>query len=247
MTNVPNQAGLNRIDRTSIKDLALEQLKRYIMSGAVQPGQRLPSERDLAERLGVGRSSVREALKVLEAVGLIETRVGDGTYIVEQTGANIARVIGLSLATWGGAIVELLEARRIIEPAAAQFAATRATDADLTALGAALQAMEAADTFPTYLAADMQFHRLVAQATHNTLVARLIANLIDMLEETLRAAHGDELSTAAEGDGTHREVLAAIERHDGTGAADAMLRHLQFSTELWQAVVSLGTATADGE
>ncbi len=246
MRNVQSRDGLNRIDRTSIKDLALEQLQRYIMSGTVRPGQRLPSERDLAERLGVGRSSVREALKVLEAVGLIETRVGDGTYIVEQTGANIARMIGLSLAAWGGAIVELLEARQIIEPAAAHAAAAHATAEDLAALGEALQAMEAADTFATYLAADMHFHRLVALATHNVIVARLIANLIDMLEETLLAAHGDELSTAAEGNGTHREVLAAIKRRDGAGAADAMLGHLHFSTELWQAVVSLGTVGTDG-
>src|SRR4051794_24592471 len=146
---VPDARGLNRIKPpelntlkpAKIKDLALDQLKRFIVSGAVAPGQRLPPERELAEKLGVGRNSIREALKVLEAVGLIESRVGDGTFITAQTGASIGRTIGLSLAMWGGTIVEILDARRIIEVEAARTAAQQIQEQELAALLAELEQM----------------------------------------------------------------------------------------------------------
>lgn len=238
----------SRIERVSIKEQALRQLRRYIVSSGVQPGQKLPSERELAERLGIGRTSVREALKVLETIGLIESRVGDGTFITDQIGASIGRSIGLNLMTWGGAIVEILEARRMIETEAARTAAERATVEEQNALAVEIAHMQCATTFFEYLAADMQFHRLVAQASHNTVVARMVAGLVDILEEVLQEAHTDALAMTAEGNGTHQDVLTAIQRNDPDAAADAMRRHLRFSTELWQAVISLSAAsqTADG-
>lgn len=237
---------LARIDRASIKDLALDQLKRYIASGAVMAGQRLPSERELARQLGVGRNSVREALKVLEAVGIVESRIGEGTFITEQTGASIGRTIGLSLAAWGGTLVEILKARQMIETEAASVAAQQARSADIAALEGELLQMEAKaaeEAVYEYLAADMNFHRLVARATRNAIIAGIVANLIDTLEEVLREAHADQIMTVAEGTATHRDIYAAIARHDSTAASDAMRQHLQFSSELWAAVTSLGGAT----
>lgn len=232
---------LTPIARISVKEQVLQQLKQYIVSGGILPGEKLPSERDLAERLGIGRTSVREALKVLEAIGLVESRVGDGTFITSNVGASIGRTIGLSLMTWGGAIVEILEARRMIEGEAACVAAERATADDLTLMAAELQQMARATNFRAYLKADMQFHRAVGQATHNTIVSRIVNNLIDLLEEVLREAHGDELMTSAEGNSTHHAVFAAIQARDPAGAAAAMGQHLAFATELWQAIISLGT------
>ena len=232
---------LSRIDRASVKDLALEQLKRYIASGAVAAGQRLPSERELARRLGVGRNSVREALKVLEAVGIVESRIGEGTFITEQTGASIGRAIGLSLATWGGTLVEILKARQMVEVETAREAARHAGPADLAALEAELVRMEAAGAAVyDYLAADMHFHRLVATATHNSIVAGIVGNLIDTLEAVLREANADQITTVAEGGATHRDIHAAIERRTPDAAAEAMRRHLQFSTDFWAAITSLG-------
>jgi GntR family transcriptional repressor for pyruvate dehydrogenase complex len=238
------QAEFTPIQRVSVKQQVLQQLKQYIASGVVQPGQRLPSERELAERLGIGRTSVREALKVLEAIGLVESRVGDGTFITAQIGASIGRTIGLGLMTWGGTIVEIMEARRMIEGEAARTAAQRATPADQQAIADELLKMERAANFPEYLAADMNFHRLVGQATHNTIVAQIVVNLIDLLEQVLRDSGSSELMTQAEGDGTHRAVFQAIQRGDAAAAAAAMQEHIHFSLELWQAVISLGSATS---
>jgi GntR family transcriptional regulator, transcriptional repressor for pyruvate dehydrogenase complex len=240
---------LTRIHRPNIKDLALEQLKRYIASGHIKPGGRLPSERELAERLGVGRSSIREALKVLQAVGLVEARIGEGTFITTQMGASLGKTMGLNLAAWGGAIIEIMDARRMFEVEAARAAAIRATPADLQALEIEVQRMEAtAEKQPReYLAADMNFHRLVGQATQNALAAQIIINLIDMLEEVLLEIEDIPLYMIAERNATHREMLDALTQRNPEAAASAMHRHQQFAGELWQAVISLGMVASTRE
>ncbi len=233
----------NSLKPPNIKNLALDQIKQLIASGTVVPGQRLPPERELAERLGVGRNSVREALKILEAVGLVESRVGDGTFITAQTGASIGRTIGLSLAIWGGTIVEILDARRMIEVEATRAAAEKITAQELIDLEIELRQMESSgDQIDAYLTADMNFHRLIGQAAHNTIIAHIISDLIDLLEEVLREASAYQLPLQNEGTATHRAVFEAIAHHDGAAAAEAMRHHLDFSTELWQAVISLGVA-----
>jgi GntR family transcriptional repressor for pyruvate dehydrogenase complex len=188
---------------------------------------------------------VREALKVLEAIGIIESRIGEGTFLVEPSGASLAQTIGLSLATWGGAVIEIIGARQVIEVESARVGAQHATGEEFAALAAQLRRMEASkDNFPTYLAADMEFHRVVGRATHNAIVARITETLLDLLEQTLHEGHGDQIPMFAEGSATHTEVFHAIERRDPDAAADAMRRHLQFTAELWQTVVSLGAVPA---
>jgi GntR family transcriptional repressor for pyruvate dehydrogenase complex len=248
VTTAPNAKllGLSRIDRINIKDFALEQLKRYILSGITSPGERLPSERELAEYLGVGRNSVREALKILEAVGLVEARIGEGTFITAQVGASFGRTVGFSLALWGGAIMELLDARQAIEIEAARMAAERATEDDLQQLRYEVAHMEEAEAFQAYFISDMNFHRLVGKTTHNEVVSHIVTNLIDLLEEVLREAHTDQIMTNAEGQGTHRAVYEAIAHRDAAGAADRMRQHLKFAIELWQAVISLGATPQSG-
>jgi len=237
--------GLNRATRVNIKDFTLEELKRFILSGVIAPGGRLPSERELAEHLGVGRNSVREALKILEAVGLVEAHIGEGTFLTAQVGANFGRTIGYSLAVWGGAIVEILDARQAIEIEAARLAAERATAEDRQLLGTEVERMATASGFAAYLAADMHFHRLVGRATHNEIVSHIVSNLIDLLEEVLREARTEPLVTNAEGHGTHRAIYEAIVQQDAPRAAETMRQHLKFTIELWQAVISLGAQPAE--
>jgi GntR family transcriptional repressor for pyruvate dehydrogenase complex len=239
---VANPLSFTPIIRVNIKKQALEQLKQYIGSGTVQVGQRLPSERELAEQLGIARTSVREALKVLESIGLVESRIGDGTYITAQIGATIGRTVGLGLMSWGGTIMEVMQARAMIEGETARVAAEQATVDDLRGLADLLAQMENAATVHDYLAADMNFHRRIGQATQNTIVAYIINNLIDLLEEAMRESHGVDLPTMSEGNATHREIYVALQARNPVAANEAMRRHLQFSAEVWQAVIALGTA-----
>lgn len=233
---------LSRIDRSTVKDLALDQLKRYIASGAVVPGQRLPSERELAHRLGVGRNSVREALKVLGAVGLVEVRVGEGTFISEQTGSSIGRTIGLSLAAGGGALIEIIQARQMIEVEACAIAADKARPDDIDGLRTCLQSMERfarEGKVHDYLTADMGFHARIARATYNSIISVIITNLTDILAEVLRDAQAEQLEPMVESGASHREIFDAIVQRNPHLAADAMRRHLQFSAELWAAISTL--------
>ena len=243
----PSMSGLKTIEKASVKDQTLEQLKNYILSGAVPLGERLPSERALADVLGVGRYSVREALKVLEAVGLLESRVGEGTFLTTNTGASFGRILGLSLATWGGTIIELLDARKMIEVEAARAAAERATSGQITLIEVELTAMHAnMDQVRAYLKADMNFHRRIGEASQNAIISQFVNNLIDLLEEVLKETHSDSLPAQAEGGGTHQAIFAAIAQGDADTAGNLMRGHIQFTSEVWQTVISL-TAETDSK
>lgn len=241
----PSLTGLTTIVKASVKDQTLEQLKQYILSGGMRPGERLPSERALSEALGVGRYSVREALKVLEAVGLVESRVGEGTFLTANTGASFGRILGLSLATWGGTIMEILEARVMIEAESARAAAQHANPEQLSRIEHELRRMQAnMHCAPTYLAADMNFHRRIGQASQNAIISQFVCNLIDLLEAALRETHSDSLPAQAEGGSTHQAIYTAIARGDFRAASDLMRQHIQFSSEVWQTVISL---TSEGQ
>lgn len=240
----PSLTGLKTIAKASVRDQTLEQLKNYILSGVVRLGERLPSERALADALGVGRYSVREALKVLEAVGLVESRVGEGTFLTTNTGVSFGRILGLSFATWGGTIMELLDARKMIEVEAARAAAERATRAEIGLIETELETMQAnVDSVQAYLKADFNFHRRIGEASHNAIISQFVSNLIDLLEEVLRESHSDSLPAQAEGGGTHQAIYDAIAKGDAEAAGDLMRDHIQFSSEVWQTVITLTAET----
>ena len=240
----PSMSGLKTIEKASVKDQTLEQLKNYILSGAVRLGERLPSERALADALGVGRYSVREALKVLEAVGLVESRIGEGTFLTTNTGASFGRILGLSLATWGGTIIEILDARQMIEVEAARAAAARGTAAQIKLIADEVSAMHAnMDNVGAYLEADMNFHRRIGDASQNAIIGQFVSNLIDILEEVMQESHSDSLPALAEGSGTHQAIYRAIASGDADAAGALMREHIQFSSEVWQTVISLTAET----
>ncbi len=241
----PSIQGLRAIERASVKDQTLEQLKKYILSGVVPLGERLPSERALAEALGVGRYSVREALKALEAVGLVESRVGEGAFLTAKTGLSFGRILGLSLAAWGGAFVEILDARKMIEVETARAAARNATPAQLRRIEDELRLMQAnMDDSPAYLKADLNFHRRVGEASGNAIISQFVSNLVDLLEEVMQQTRSDSLPALAEGSGTHASIYAAIARGDADSASQLMREHIRFSSEVWQTLISLA---ADAE
>ncbi len=235
-------SGLTTIKKYSVKDQTLAQLKNYILSGQVSLGERLPSERALAETLGVGRYSVREALKVLEAVGLVESRVGEGTFLTTNTGNSFGQILGLSLASWGGTIMEILDARKMIEVEATRAATKRANKEEIAKIKYELDIMATStDEFPVYFEADMNFHRHIADASHNPIISQFVNNLLDLLSEVLKETQSDTLPTQAENTGTHQAIYDAIVDRNSDLAGELMREHIQFTGEVWQTIISLST------
>ncbi|MBV2364429.1 FadR/GntR family transcriptional regulator [Streptomonospora nanhaiensis] len=152
---------------------AIEHVKRMIAAGELRPGDRLPTERDLAAGLGVSRSSMREAIRALTTLGVLEVRHGSGVYVTALRPGDLLETFSvLAEVSQDETLIEVLQVRRMLEPAATAMAAARADDAALRRLGAILDRIETGGSEGETVAADISFHQAIVEITGNaTLVA----------------------------------------------------------------------------
>jgi DNA-binding FadR family transcriptional regulator len=204
---------------------------RRIVRGELAAGEILPEQGELSRMLGVSRTVVREATKVLAAKGMVESRSKRGTVILPRSEWRLLDPDVLAWLTETGLDPEFLrsmfEVRKIIEPAAARLAAERATPAELAEIRSALDAMATAPDEATYLDADVRYHGMLVAATHNDHLVQLVAAFGPALQAGLQIAtrHGWEWPDFLEYSiGPHREVLDAVVDHDADGAGAAMDR-----------------------
>jgi GntR family transcriptional repressor for pyruvate dehydrogenase complex len=214
------------ITRTPLYREVLARLEQLVAGGGLEPGDRLPPERELAVQLGISRNSLRPALAALEAKGLIEIRHGAGTFLRATSVAQAADTLAVVLAEQSRQLPAAMEARLALERFAAGVAADRRDDADLERLEAALEQMarevdggEAGDD------GDRRFHAAVVAAAHNPVLAALAGELADPVDririESL-AQHGRPQRSLED----HRRILAAIRAGDARAAVAEMDRHL---------------------
>jgi GntR family transcriptional repressor for pyruvate dehydrogenase complex len=199
----------------------------FLLSGEIAPGDRIPGERQLAEALGVGRSAVREAIKSLSLLGLLDVRQGDGTYLNRSGSDLLPKVIEWGLLLGVPSIVDLLEARAEIEVVATGLAATRADADAIEALEERLDAMRAAgDDVDSYMEADIAFHLEIAEASGNEVFANLISNLRALLRVWVSRVlhHAGETKTSL---AMHEPILEAIAAGDADAARAAMRAHME--------------------
>ncbi len=226
MTENANSS-LWRIERPdSVNSEVVRRLLAFLLSGEIAIGQRIPSERQLAESLGVGRSVIREALKPLQLLGLLDVRIGDGTYLKEADSSLLPEVLDWSLLIRGNQLLELIETRRYVEAALAGLAAERRSASELATLRAQVRDMRAALKDPEAFAeSDAAFHFTIAQAAQNTVLAGLLMSLRSLLRVWIRRvlATPDEAKWALN---EHRLILSAIQKRDRDGAQKAMLAHI---------------------
>jgi len=203
-----------------------EQIQALIGSGEVAPGSRLPSERELAQQLGVSRPSLREALIALELEGLLEVRVGSGIYVTKPG----ERRTGHRLPRGETGPVELIRARKLIEGESASLAAKHASRAQIAAIRRALAEMvRESRRGNNPLHADRVFHVRVAEATGNSALARVVETLWDLRTGTFfrRLEHLHfEPPMAADAIAEHRAIAKAIAAREPRGARAAMRRHM---------------------
>jgi len=218
------------VDRRRLSHRVSDQLEQLILTGTLEEGSRLPSEKDLGEQFGVSRNAVREALKSLEARGLVRVENGKGAFTTAPTTDTVRGALEryIQARLGANAVPHLYEIRRILEGAAARACAERATKEDIGLLRAALARMEEhQDNVNAWMEADLTFHRAMLMATHNPFFTMLLEPIVNQIGEAIKLGFGTEGTRA--GVASHRAVLERITARDGQGAERAMLAVLQDS------------------
>ena len=207
-----------------------DQIEKRILNGELRCGDRLPTERELAEQFQASRTAVREAMKILAQKGLVEMRPGRGTIVIDGAPEAMQNSIGLVMKLQVGEVGgsdNLVEVREIFETEIAALAAARATDEELAAMREAIRVMdESLNDADAYIAADNQFHQALAKATQNSLILILIDSIVNPLSEQRKHVFAVE-GGPQRGQFHHRRILESIIRRDPESARAAMRAHLQ--------------------
>ena len=217
------------VSANRMSEAIVEQIRGLIRAEQLRPGDRLPSERDLGERMGVSRVTVREAMRVLEAGGLLEIRVGahGGAFVTSPStskiGTGLADLISLSPLT----AAEVTEARQVFELGIIPIVVERATDDDITELRAMVAAHQAALKRGEYgMPMSAAFHVRVAASTHNAAIESLVHSFHGPLLMSLREAQVAAPLMGHKGTTEHRDFVEAVARRDVARAEEIMRTHL---------------------
>ncbi len=220
-------AGPVGANRRTVTQRAIEQIKAKIAAGELAPGQRLPTERDLAAELGLSRNSMREAIRALTVLGVLEARHGAGIYVTRLEPDDLLETFGaVAEMSRGDTLLHLVQVRKILEPAAAAAAAARIDEAGLARLRAEMAAMDRGTTDEEKVGHDLEFHRIINEAAGNPVLTALLGGLNS---RTFRArvrrgrrVEGVYRRTAHE----HEEIYRAIVERDPDGARTAAAVHI---------------------
>ncbi len=237
------------IRRDRLYKQVADQIQELIVAESLKPGDRLPSERELAERLGLSRTVVREAIHTLAVRGLVHVKPGCGAYVRELRPEDAAASMGLLLKLRQAprSLDDLYEVRRMLEAEIAALAAERATADDVRALQEAVAGMEeSADDLERYAEYELAFHAALAAATQNGLFCTLLDSIGHLWHEIIRISL-DAPGAPRDGLHYHRQILACIEQRDIEGARRVMLEHVRHSQHLVEAVSKRAPARADSD
>jgi GntR family transcriptional repressor for pyruvate dehydrogenase complex len=225
------------IQRTTITEAAFEQLIANVVNGTWAAGDRLPPERDLCQQFGIARTSLREALKAMELVGMLDSRVGDGTFVCDRSQFLSRPLLWAFTGTDHNELQDIMEARTLIEENLAGLAAERASDDEIARIGAAVQQMsDSVKAGSSILEADMSFHLAVANAAHNTILTNAVQLLRNVMRQWLfyKVLIPNVAPTVLD---RHKAIYRAIAAHKPAAARSAMRRHLQETVPLITQVV----------
>ena len=219
------------------------QIKEMIYRGELKRGDRLPSERELKQKLNVSRASVREAFSALEMVGIIESRPGEGTFIRRQSNDNnLLHPLSLVLMLEDNIVEELVELRRVLEVDCARLASQRATEYDIKLMEDYIKIMDEKVGYEdSCIEADRNFHYTIAKASGNRVlydVMMAISEAMDFHIKNTRTALVSDVCTMKNFNMQHKKILDAIREHDQDKAMDAMKEHLNYVEGLIKSRVS---------
>lgn len=220
----------SRVSVGRISEVIVEQIRLLVRQGQLKPGDRLPAERDLCERFGVSRVTVREALRMLESSGLVEIRVGarGGAFVTAPTsnrvGEGLADLLSLSVIS----AADVTEVRQILEVGIVPLVCQRATEEDLDELDGICARSEAAFRAGEYtMGLSAEFHARVAQATHNPAVVMLVDSFRGPMLMSLEKARQAAPEMGGLGTEEHKRFVSAVRKRDCPAATQIMREHLQ--------------------
>ena len=227
----PIKSDFEVVRKHKVYEAVAEQIERLILE-KLKPGDKLPSERELAEMLQVSRSSIRDAIRGLELKGLVEPRQGAGTIVRERSAESSVSPFANALKRRQEMVSELLDFRKMLEPPLAARAAAHASSDEISEMEEILQRQEEKlSHLDPAIDEDAEFHYSIALASGNSVVLKVLDILMDLLRETrersLQAPGRQKKSLAG-----HRRILTAIKHRDAEGAKSAMRRHIEDVEEI---------------
>ncbi len=221
-----------KIETEKLSQSVVRQIERLILQGVLRPGERLPAERELSERMGVSRPSLRDAVAALESAGLLVTRAGSGIYVAEVLGSAFSPALIRLFASHEDAVADYISFRRDLEGLAAERAARLGSDTDLAVIDSLFQRMLAAHVKRDASAEarlDAEFHMAIIEASHNVIMLHMMRSMVDLLRAGLfynRQAMFRQKQTRDLLLDQHRAIRDALLARDPAGARNAIEAHL---------------------
>ena len=225
------------IERTTLAASTFEQLISYVVNGDWKAGDRIPPERELCQQLGIARTSLREALKAMELVGMLDSRVGDGTFVNPRSEFLARPLLWAFTGTDEAELSDVMEARVLLERDLAGMAAERGTEEEIAKIGDAVRAMkDSVASGTSTIEADMTFHLAIAQAAHNSVLQNAVQLLRNLMRQwiQLKLLIPNVPSRVLK---QHKEIYEAIRTRDAEAARNAMRQHLDDTARLVTQVV----------
>lgn len=212
-----------------VYELVIEQIKTMIVSGELKRGDRLPPERELVEQLRVSRTSVREAMRALQIIGLVECRQGGGNYIRESFEGNLIEPLSLMFTLSDSQDSEILELRKVLEVETVMLAARNITEQELAEMGKLIDRMKQQPGETENVLLDKEFHFAIARASRNKLILSIFAAVSSLMDSFIKDAREAIINQSTDKDSLivhHQAIHEALIRGDGEAAASIMKDHM---------------------
>lgn len=222
------------IKNTRVYEQVIEQIKDIIKKGELRCGDKLPPERDLGEKLNVSRTSIREALRVLEILGIIECRQGEGNFIKDNFEDSLLEPLSMTFMLHGSKTDEILELRKMIEPETAALAAKNINDEQLQEIKELVYLLNSTENEEKSAEIDKKIHYKIVQASGNYLVSNMMFAVSSLVETYIEDVvtnmfqNEENKNTVKK---QHENIVQAIEAHDSAGASIAMRKHLEYTND----------------
>lgn len=220
---------LSPVKSTKVYEIVMEQIKDIVKKGELKTGEKLPSERELSEKLEVSRTSVREALKALQMLGLIESKHGEGSFINNNFENSLLEPLSILFLLLGSKSSDVLELRKVIEPETAALAAENITEEQLMELKNIMNELNNSSDAETCASLDKKFHYKIAQASGNHLISTIMFSISSLIEKHIENSK-IHLSNKKLVKIHHEEIYSALEARNRELASAAVKKHLELNS-----------------